>query len=271
MKNELDIMLNSLQDLLRKLAPVAVAFSGGVDSTFLLKVAYDTLGDNSIALTADAPVYPRREMDEAACLAKQIGAKQIVIAIDQLDEPEFANNPPMRCYHCRKMLYGRLFEEAHKLGFKTVIDGANADDAGDYRPGMRAAKELGVHSPLLELGITKSVVRALSKELGLPTAEKPSYACLSSRIPYGTAINRENLSMVEQAEEFIAGLGFRQIRVRYHGNIARVEVPEDQIQQICKPEIRTQIVEELKRIGYKYVALDLQGYRTGSMNEEIDR
>ena len=260
-----------MQELLRELAPVAIAFSGGVDSTFLLKVAHDTLGDRAIALTADSPVYPRGEIEEAADLARRIGARQIVIEMSQLEYPEFAANPPERCYHCRRMLYGHLLDEAKQQGFRTLVDGANADDADDYRPGMRAAAEVGVRSPLLELGITKEMIREMSRSLRLPTADKPSYACLASRIPYGTEISKSNLAMVEQAEELLHALGFRQVRVRWQGSVARIEAPESRIEEICKPEVRTRIVAGLKEIGFRYVALDLRGYRTGSMNEEIGR
>ena len=268
---ETDQRLAALQELLLELAPVAIAFSGGVDSTFLLKVAHDTLGDRAIALTADSPVYPRSEIEEAANLARRIGARQIVIEVNQLEQHEFAANPPERCYHCRRVLYGRLLDEAKQQGCRTLVDGANADDADDYRPGMRAAAEAGVRSPLLELGITKEMVREMSRSLNLPTADKPSYACLASRIPYGTEISKSNLAMVEQAEEFLHTLGFRQIRVRWHGSVARIEAPASQIEEICKPVVRTRIVAALEEIGFRYVALDLRGYRTGSMNEEIGR
>ena len=268
---ETDQKFAALQELFRELAPVAIAFSGGVDSTFLLKVAHDTVADRAVALTADSPVYPRSEIEEAADLARRIGARQIVIEMSQLEYPEFSSNPPERCYHCRRMLYGRLLEEAKQQGCRALVDGANADDAGDYRPGMRAAAEAGVRSPLLELGITKEMIRGMSKNLGLPTADKPSYACLASRIPYGTAISGSNLAMVEKAEEFLHTVGFRQVRVRWHGSVARIEAPASQIEEICKPGVRARIVAELRKIGFRYVALDMQGYRTGSMNEEIGR
>lgn len=267
---DLDTRMSALRELLRELAPVAVAFSGGVDSTFLLKVARDTLGDGVVALTADAPVYPRSEINEAISLAKQIGAKHVLITIDQMQDSEFTANSPSRCYTCRSILYARLLEEARRRRLRTLVDGANADDAGDYRPGMRAARELGVRSPLLELGITKTVVRDLSRLLDLPTAEKPSFACLASRIPYGTEITVENLSMVERAEQFLHGLDFPQARVRWHGNVARIEVPANEIARLCQDDIRIAVLDELKRIGFKYVALDLEGYRSGSMNEELD-
>ena len=261
----------SLTGLLRELAPLTVAFSGGVDSIFLLKAAVETLGKKAAAITVDSPVYPRFEIDEAAKLAKVIGAEHIVIKADQLSDPSFKENSPMRCYHCKKRLYSAILKKASALRHPTLIDGANADDEGDYRPGMQAAREMGVRSPLSELGITKEQIRAMSRVLGLPTACKPSYACLASRIPYGEEITTDKLLMVEKAESCLLAMGFRQARVRWHGAIARIEVASDEIARIFEAGNCSKAVEELKSIGFKYITLDLEGYRTGSLNEVIEK
>ena len=263
----LEEKLDSLTEILKSLGSVAIAYSGGVDSTFLSKVAFDTLGDNALAITARSETYPRSEFEEASKLAGKIGIRHKVIVSGELDIPEFADNPVNRCYYCKKELFTKLKEIAKKRGLKHVVDGSNFDDLDDHRPGMQAADELGVRSPLEEAKLTKADIRELSKKLGLPTWDKPSFACLSSRFPYGNRITREKLTAVGEAEIFLRNLGIRQLRVRHHDQIARIEVAEDDMEALLQN--REQIVEKLKELGYTYVAMDLQGYRTGSMNEVL--
>ena len=255
-----------LQAILREMGSVLVAFSGGVDSTFLLRVAHDLLGEGAVALTATSPTYPQGEFREAQELAGSIGARQIVVDSNELEIPGFSANPRDRCYHCKKELFQLCLERAAALGLACVADGSNQDDLGDYRPGRRAVAELGVRSPLLEAGLTKAEIRELSRELGLPTWEKQAFACLSSRFPYGTEITADRLAMVERCEESLKARGFRVYRVRYHGDTARIELDPAELPRLLQPELRSEIVGEFKRAGFKYVALDLEGYRTGSMN-----
>lgn len=263
----LEEKLDSLKEILKSLGSVAVAYSGGVDSTFLSRVAFDVLGENSMAITAQSETYPRAEFEEAVRLAKMIGIRHEVTVSEELDIPEFADNPVNRCYHCKKELFTKLKEIASGYGVQHVADGSNFDDLDDYRPGMQAVDELGVRSPLKEAGMTKDDIRKLSKEMGLPTWDKPSFACLSSRFPYGNKITREKLTAVGEAEIFLKGLGIRQLRVRHHDKIARIEVAEDDMTILFQK--KEQIVEKLKELGYTYVTMDLQGYRTGSMNEVL--
>lgn len=266
---ELQEKYNKLKESLKGMKSVLIAYSGGVDSTFLMKVAHEVLQDNVVAITARSSTYPEREFNEATKYAQEIGVKHKVIISEELDIKEFTHNPKNRCYYCKKELFGKLKNEAKELGMSYVLDGANLDDLGDYRPGMQAAKELGVKSPLKDAGLTKNDIRALSKELGLPTWNKPSFACLSSRFPYGNEITRPKLGMVEKAEEFLLGLGFRQIRVRHHGDIARIEVEPSEREKFFDIKVMDKISSELKKIGFVYVTLDLSGYRTGSMNEVL--
>ena len=266
---ELDLKFQKLKDILQDLESVAVAYSGGVDSTFLLKVAADVLGDRVIAITAKSSTYPEREFKEAVKYIRGIGAKHIVIISEELEIEGFAKNPVNRCYFCKKELFSKIRKVADDNNINAVLDGSNVDDASDYRPGMKAAKELKVISPLKDAGFTKNDIRVLSKRLGVPTWNKPAFACLSSRFPYGNEITVEKLSMVERAEQFLLDLGFRQIRVRHHGDIARVEVNVEERNKFFNIEIMDKVGNELKSIGFKYVTLDLLGYRTGSMNEGL--
>lgn len=255
---------------LTSLKSVLVAFSGGVDSSFLLKVAFDTLGaDKVLAVTARSSTYPQRELDNAITVAGLIGARHMVIDSEELDIEGFSKNPVNRCYYCKGELFGKLTQLAAKEGFSTVLDGANADDASDHRPGSVAAVEQGVRSLLKECGVTKNEIRALSLALGLPTWNKPAFACLASRFPYGDEITREKLGMVEQAEYFLRDMGFTQLRVRNHGGVARIELATEEMAQVVEPDTARKIHDRLKEIGFKYVALDLLGYRTGSMNETL--
>ncbi len=276
--DELETKYERLLDCLAGYGSLLVAYSGGLDSSLLVRVAHDVLGDRVLAVTVSGPIYPQRERAQAEELAREIGVRQVTIEADVLAIEGFAGNPPERCYVCKRELLGRLLEVAREEGIAQVADGANADDPGDYRPGMQAARELGIVSPLMEAGLTKADIRALSKRLGLPTWEMPSSACLASRIPYGDAITREKLAMVEAAEDFLRGLGFRQVRVRHHGDVARIEVAADrstdvrsadEIERLASAPVREQVVHRLTEIGYHYVTLDCRGYRTGSMNEVL--
>jgi uncharacterized protein len=261
--------VKSLEKILADMHSVLVAYSGGTDSTFLLKVAADVLGDRVTAVTASSETYTIRELEEARQTAVAIGVPHIVVYTNELDDPHFSSNPPDRCYYCKKELFTRLFELAKKNRLNYVIDGTNCDDERDFRPGMRAVAEFSVRSPLREAGFTKEEIRALSKEMHLPTWDKPPLPCLASRFPYGTQITREKIIRVASAEEFLAGFGIRQLRVRDHGNIARIEVPRVDMPLFLDVKIAKLIMEKFKILGYTYVALDIQGYRMGSMNEPL--
>jgi uncharacterized protein len=267
-----DDQLRTLQDLMRSFGKVVVAFSGGVDSTFVLKVAVEVLGrENVLAVTADSPSVSRAAMAEAKQLAREIGAEHLIIESHELEDPCYAANPPDRCYYCKSDLFGRLKDLASQRGFDVIVSGANADDLGDWRPGLRAGEEHGVRNPCAEAGLTKADIRRLSRELGLPTHDKPAAPCLASRVAYGIGIDKEVLERVERAEGYLRRLGLREFRVRHHGDLARIEVPPDWIARLADPQGRQQITEFLHGLGYKYVTLDLDGYRSGSLNAAINR
>ena len=258
-----------LKEIFREMGSCAIAFSGGVDSTYMLNVAQEVLGENAAALTASSEFFPEREGNEAEAFCRERGIRQIRFAVKELEIPGLAENPKDRCYICKKSLFGKMLAAAGENGFSHLAEGSNMDDLGDYRPGLKAIQELHVRSPLREAGLYKAEIRELSKLRGLPTWDKPSYACLASRFVYGETITEKKLSMVDRAEQFLMDLGFRQMRVRIHGNMARIEALPGDISLLASEPVREKIAVYFKEIGFSYTALDLTGYRTGSMNEVL--
>ena len=267
-KNLLNKKYQALREYIRSLGSLAVAFSSGVDSTFLLKVAHQELGDKAIAVTAKSCSFPKREADEAANFCKANGIKQITVVSEELEIPEFRHNPVNRCYLCKKELFTKIISLAKENGIEYVCEGSNMDDNGDYRPGLKAVAELGVKSPLRHCELYKEEIRELSKQLELPTWNKQSFACLASRFVYGEEINEKKLAMVDKAEQALLDAGFKQLRVRIHGeNLARIEVMPAELEKLLS--MREAVTEKLREAGLAYITMDLQGYRTGAMNEVL--
>ena len=267
-QSALDEKYQRLQRILREMRSVAVAFSAGVDSTFLLKVALDTLGpDNVVAVTGRSDSLASTEFEETKKLAESIGAEHVVLDTDEFDNPDYTSNPQNRCYFCKTALFTRMRPFITERGINAMVSGTNADDLGDFRPGIDAGRELGVRAPVAEAGLTKDDIRELSARLGLPTFDKPASPCLSSRIPYGEEVTPEKLRMIEAGERFLREMGIAECRVRHHNKLARIEVPPEFIPRLAEPETAARIDEHFRSLGYNYVSLDLRGFRSGSLNE----
>ncbi len=264
--------LKELRALIREMETVLVAYSGGADSTFLAKVAHDELGSqNVLMVTAESEIYSRRETSKAKEIADKLGFPHEIIRTNEIKRKQFADNGVLRCYHCKQELFEQLFIVASKHNLSHVIDGQNLDDAKDFRPGAKAARELGIRSPLQEVRLTKEVIRSLSKKLDLPTWNKPAEPCLSTRIPYGTTITSQRLDRIENAEDFLRNMGLERLRLRTHDEIARIEIPPEDFSRFLEPEINKIAIGHLKSLGYKYITLDLEGYRMGAMNEVLSK
>jgi len=259
--------LKKLQQILKDMDNILVAYSGGVDSTLLLKIAKDVLNDQILAITATSPIYPQREERSARSIAKKLKVRHQSIKTKELNHTEFTKNSPDRCYYCKRKLFSQLKSIAKQGGYQFIVEGSNRDDEKDFRPGLKALRESGIRSPLREAGFSKKEIRQLSKKLELPTFDKPSFACLASRIPYGQSIDKKKLRMIEQAEEYLHTLNFKQCRVRHHGSIARIEVAPEEINHFQDHKVRQSVIKRFKKLGFAYITLDLQGYRSGSMNE----
>lgn len=264
--------IEKLKKIIESMGKVLIAYSGGADSTFLLKTAIDCLGKaNVIAVTARSPFFPLRELEEAKKMAEYLGANHIIIEHNELEVEDIVKNSRARCYYCKKELFGAIRSLAKKYGISYVVEGTTETDMDDFRPGINAIREMGVRSPLAEANLKKEEIREISKMLSLPTHNKPSFACLASRFPYGMRITKEELEMVNKAEEFLLSFGFKAVRVRHYKSLARIEVEKKDIERFLDESIRKAVVDNLKKVGYVYVTLDLEGFRSGSMNEEFLR
>jgi len=268
---QIDEKWDRLRSLLREMEMAVLAYSGGVDSSVLLRAASEILGQNLIAVTAISETYPPAELEPAKRFAASLGVRHCILTTEELVRDEFSRNAPDRCYHCKQELFSKLRQIADAEGFTCILDGSNIDDLRDYRPGRKAAAEFSVRSPLAEAGIAKQEVRDLARRMGLPMWDKPSLACLSSRIPYGTPITREVLKNIQAAEDVIRDLGIRQVRVRHHGDTARIEVEQEDLVRLAAGKVRQRIVDAFKELGYVYICLDLEGYRTGSLNAVLEK
>jgi uncharacterized protein len=264
----IDDAYEDLRQAISAMSRVAVAYSGGVDSTFLCRVSHDMLGDKALAITVVSPMLPVRELEDAKMLADAIGIRHILLHEEAID-PAVAENPIDRCYRCKRIEFSVITKAAADSGIAHVLDGSNLDDLSDYRPGLRALAEMGIHSPLRDAGLRKADIRVLSQRLGLPTWDKPAFACLASRVSYGERITSEKLHRIDRAESYLRGIGLRQVRVRSHQDLARIEVAREERAKLCDPKIMDEVAARLKSLGFLYVCMELQGYETGSMNRTI--